>query len=654
MSADPYKYFRIEARELLEQLGSGMAAAENEGPGGSGISRLLRLAHTLKGAARVVRQAEIAGLAHDIEDRLEPFREGGGPVPRGDVVDLLELVDAIADRVRALSMPADASTPPAADEAFRTLRADITEMDDLLDGVAETQTLVGELRRTVGAFHQACRPAGAGADGTVRLQGPLAQVEGRLEVEVQGLERELQQVRSAGERLRLVPVGTLFPSLERVVGDTARSLGKRARFRGTGANIRLDGPVLEALQAALVQAVRNAVAHGIEPAADRVAAGKAAEGEVVVEVSTRGSRVAVTCQDDGRGVDLPAVRGVLQGKGAISIAETLSPDDLLSRLLGGGITTSAAVSQAAGRGVGLDVVREITERLGGEASLQSAPGKGTRLELVVPVTLSSLDALVVEASGITAAIPITAVRHTLRLEASSAAEGPGSETIFYEGNLIPLAPLSMMLAPRDVAAHRCRSGVVVSSSGGTVALGVDRVRGRETVLVRAVPGLAAADPLVSGLTLDREGDPRPVLDPERLIENAGRLAKVAAAIATPRPPILVVDDSLTTRMLEQSILESAGYTVELASSAEEALVKARRQRYGLFLVDVEMPGMDGFTLLERLRADPALNGIPAVLVTSRQDPEDRVRGFEAGARAYIVKSEFNQADLLDRIRALVE
>jgi two-component system, chemotaxis family, sensor kinase CheA len=654
VSADPYKYFRIEARELLEQLGGGMSAVEHEDPGGPGISRLLRLAHTLKGAARVVRQAEIAGLAHDIEDRLEPFREAGGPVPRGDVAGLLELVDAIGDRVRALSAPADSSAPPAADEAFRTMRADVGEMDDLLDGVAETQTLVGELRRTVGVLRKARRPAGAGGDGAARLQGLLGQVEGRLEEAVQGLERELEQVRSAGERLRLVPIGTLFASLERVVGDTARSLGKRARFRGAGASIRLDGPVLEALQAALVQAVRNAVAHGLEQAADRVAAGKAAEGEVVVEVSTRGSRVAVTCRDDGRGVDLPAVRAVLQRKGAISIAEALSPDDLLSRLLGGGITTSAAVSQAAGRGVGLDVVREVTERLGGEASLQSTPGQGTRLELVVPVSLSSLDALVVEASGITAAIPVSAVRHTLRLEARSATEGPGSDTILYQGNLVPLAPLAPMLAPRDVAAHRPRSGVVVSSSGGTVALGVDRVLGRETVLVRAVPGLAAVDPLVSGLTLDREGDPQPVLDPERLIENAGRRGTVAAAPATPRAPILVVDDSLTTRMLEQSILESAGYTVELASSAEEALVKARRQRYGLFLVDVEMPGMDGFTLLERLRADPALNGIPAVLVTSRQSHEDRARGFAAGARAYIVKSEFNQADLLDRIRALVE
>jgi two-component system, chemotaxis family, sensor kinase CheA len=650
VAADPYKYFRVEARELLEQLGSGVAAAEHEASP-SGVQRLLRLAHTLKGAARVVRQAEIATLAHDIEDHLEPFRETGGPVPPGEAVALLELVDAIGVRVRALAPPDPAAAPRDA-EPYRTLHADVTEMDALLDGIAEAQALVGELRRTAGALRQARRRAGSVEAGLDGLPASL-EAERRLEGTVQGLERELRQLRSAGEQLRLLPVGTLFASLERVIGDTARTLGKRAVFRGRGAEIRLDGPVLGALQAALVQAVRNAVAHGLESEAARAAAGKPPDGEVLVEVATRGSRVAVTCRDDGRGVDLAAVRGALQRRGAISASEAVTPEDLLGRLLGAGITTSPAVSQVSGRGVGLDVVRESMVRLAGQARLQTSQGRGTTLEMVVPVSLSSLDALLVEAAGVTAAIPVTAVRRTFRIEAASAGGGAQGETVEHEGALIPLVPLAQVLATRVGPGRRSRSGVVVAGVAGTAAFGVDRVQGRATLLVRALPDLATAHPLVSGLTLDGDGNPQPVLDPDRLVESTGGAERAATPSSTPPAPILVVDDSLTTRMLEQSILESAGYSVDLASSGEEAWTKARRQAYSLFLVDVEMPGMDGFALLERLRADPALSGIPTMLVTSRQSPEDRARGVEVGARAYIVKSEFDQGDLLERIRAVV-
>ena len=674
MSTDPYKYFRVEARELVEQLASGLVVAEREGTSGSAVSRLLRLAHTLKGAARVVRQAEIANFAHEIEDRLAPFREGAAPIPREGVEGVLALVDAIAARVRALAPATDTSAPAPPDDSFRTLRADIAEMDELLDGVAETQASLGACRRSAGAIQRARRlahlvgerlgdvrrrtdPRSATTDpidkAAQELQGLLGEIERRLADDVERVERELQQVRKAGERLRLSPAGTLFGALERVVGDVARTLGKRARFRGEGGEIRLDGPVLGALQSALVQAVRNAVAHGIEPESERVAAGKPAEGEVVVAVSARGSRVVVACRDDGRGVDLAAVRRSLQRKRAPTTSEATAPEELLRLLLEGGISTSAAVTDVAGRGVGLDVVREVVTRLGGTARLDTRPGAGTTLELAVPVSLSSLDALVVEASGVTAAIPVAAVRHTLRLDAGSVAAGPRGDTIAHAGTLIPFLPLCSLFPGELGSVPRVRSGVVVGGNAGLAAFGVERIRGRESLLVRVLPGLTPVDAVVSGLCLDEEGNPQPVLDPERLIEGAQRSGRAPTPAPTPTLPILVVDDSLTTRMLEQSILESAGYSVDLASSGEEALAKARAQRYSLLLVDVEMPGMDGFALLERLRADPELRSVPSVLVTSRQAPEDRARGLEAGARAYIVKSEFDQVTLLERIRALV-
>jgi two-component system chemotaxis sensor kinase CheA len=182
---------------------------------------------------------------------------------------------------------------------------------------------------------------------------------------------------------------------------------------------------------------------------------------------------------------------------------------------------------------------------------------------------------------------------------------------------------------------------------------VDRVVGCETVIVRSLPDITAVTRLVAGASLDAAGNPQLVLDPAGLVDATELTTSSAVPATAARPHILVVDDSLTTRMVEQGILESAGYEVDIARSGEEALDKVRGCSYGLLLVDVEMPGMDGFEFVSRTREDPVLREIPAVLVTSRNSPEDRMRGEQAGARAYIVKSEFDQVRFLQTIRELV-
>jgi len=193
----------------------------------------------------------------------------------------------------------------------------------------------------------------------------------------------------------------------------------------------------------------------------------------------------------------------------------------------------------------------------------------------------------------------------------------------------------------------------VESQGVQAAVGVDRLVGTENVVLRPLPGFMPSDPAVAGASLDLEGNPRMVLEPDGLVAQAGRIERKTEVALPPRAPILVIDDSLTTRMLEQSILESAGYEVDVATSGEEGFEKARRRRYALFLVDVEMPGMDGFTFIEQSRADPILRETPAILVTSRASREDRDRGALVGASAYIVKGDFDQSDLLGRIQGLL-
>jgi two-component system, chemotaxis family, sensor kinase CheA len=677
MAADPYRYFRVEARELLEQLGRGVLDLEQSAPPEL-IRRLLRLAHTLKGAARVVKQPEIADLSHGIEDALAAVREAGGPAPRGRIDEILAKLDAIAERLAALTPPAK-NDEAAVDETFRTIRADVAEMDALLDGLAEAHVELAALRRILGPVERARHTAdllsdqlssprarelaGAGDGPAMARARPLAQdLRGLVEVAERGLgagldrvDRELREVRDAAERLRLLPAGALFTTLERTSRDAAQALGKRVLFTGQGGDVRLDAHVLGTVQGALLQLVRNAVAHGIETESERRAGGKPAEGRITLEIVRRGSRVAFLCRDDGRGVDLEAVRREAQRKGLLTGAiDSVGDEDLLRILLAGGLSTSNTVTEISGRGVGLDVVRQAAAALGGEVQAQTRTGVGTVLELVVPVSVSSLRALVVEAAGVTAAIPLDGVKQTLRIAPQDMVGGARGPSLVFSGQMIPFVPLAHALG-RQVANRRTArswSAVVVGETA-LAAVGVDRLVGAESIVLRPLPELAGTSPVIAGASLDAAGNPQVVLDPEALVADAYGAEAGAPAAVVSRPPILVVDDSLTTRMLEQSILESAGYEVDLATSGEEALGKARRRRYGLFLVDIEMPGMNGFELLEHARADPLLWEIPAILVTSRNAPEDQRRGEELGISGYVVKSEFDQVELLKRIRRLV-
>jgi two-component system chemotaxis sensor kinase CheA len=457
--------------------------------------------------------------------------------------------------------------------------------------------------------------------------------------------------------MRLIRAGTLFGALERVARDAGQARNKQVVFEARGSEVRLDAQVLGAVQDALSHVVRNAVVHGIEAPAERRSAGKPVEGRVLMEVSQRGRWIAFTCTDDGRGIDLGAVRRVAEQKAMLApgTASATSTDTLIQLLLKGGISTSEAVTDVSGRGVGLDVVRDAAERLDGKVELHTDVGKGTSLTLTVPLLISSLDGLLVEAAGVVATIPIEAVRRTLRVAPSEIARTAQGESIIFDGRAIPFVPLSAVLSNRTdpTRSGTSWSAVVVEAANGAAAIAVDRLLGVTNVVLRPVPALAFAKPIVSGLSLNLDGNPQLVLDAAQLVLTAEGAGAPQPEPDQPRYTILVIDDSLTTRMLERSILESAGYTVELATSAEEGLEKSRRSRYALFLVDVEMPGMDGFSFIERTQSDPELRDIPAILVTSRASPEDLQRGRDVGARGYLIKSEFDQGVLLARIGELV-
>lgn len=684
MAKDPYKYFRVEARELLDGLTQGILQLDKGTTAPEVMARLLRLAHTLKGAARVVKQPGIAELAHTAEGILTSHRESGLPLAKEQGSELLHLLDEITSRLLALEPASDVALAgparPTVEEPLETLRVEIREMDSLLRTVTEAGVRLGAVRKGLGAADHlrdltsallellAARSVenGAGASpGMVRassiageLRSSLGHFQRSLAVDLERVDGELAEVRDVAHRLRLIPAQTVFPSLDRSVRDAAQTLGKRVRFEASGGEVRLDANVLASLRDALMHVVRNAVAHGVEAEAERVALGKSPTGQVRLVVERRGGRVAFVCRDDGRGIDVEAVRkaAVVRGLVPASEAKSLPADKVITLLRAGGLTTATDVTELSGRGIGLDVVQATTARLKGELSIRSEPGHGATVEIQVPISIASLHGLVVEAGGALAAIPLDAVRQTLRVRDSEIVRSAESDSILHEGKVIPFLPLDRMLRRSGSAGRRRRawSAVVVEAGDRRVAVGVDRLLGTSNIVMRALPDVVEADPVVSGASLDAEGNPQLVLDPGGIVAVAERGGGVASEEADPqRAPVLVIDDSLTTRMLEQSILESAGYAVELAVSAEDALAKARERRYSLFIVDVEMPGMDGFEFVAVTRSDAALREIPAILVTSRNAAEDRRRGEQVGARAYIVKGEFDQGQLLQTIRTLI-
>ena len=679
-------YFRDEANEIVEGLTRDLLALEKN-PNDAGIlARCMRLAHTLKGAARVVRQTRIGEMAHTIEDALAPFRDGEETITSDYVSDLLRILERIREETTKLGAAAKVEdengepkpTSPAIDDRLETVRVDITDMDALLEGLSEAAIQIGPLTGGHVALQHALRLAallreelelgqGAGERGRgARLGAALTEITQSLVhadrdigAALGRIERELGEVQARAATLRLLPVGAILGTLELTARDTAEALGKNVSFSARGGDVRLEGHVLSAVREALLHVIRNAVDHGVESVEERIAWGKPEVGRIHLEIERRGRKVAFRCTDDGRGIDVAAVRQAAKRQGLASEAETLDEEEALALVFRSGLTTASAVTEISGRGVGLDVVREVASRLRGSVQLTSKLGEGTTVEIEVPVSLSSIPVLSVLFAGSTALVPLDAVRGTRRVVAADRLQGPEGERILFGDRAVPFTPLGSVLLP-DGESHELPpacSAVIVQSGEVWIALGVDRLLGTMDVVLRPLPSGAGAPAGVAGAAFDAQGDPMLVLDPAELSRVGAR--KVSAPVmstrrvAPKRLPILVIDDSLTTRMLEQSILESAGYEVDLSASAEEGLRKAKARKYGLFIVDVEMPGMNGFEFTATTRADPALRDVPVIIVTSLATSKDREKGAEAGASAYIVKGEFDQKHFVRKVAELL-
>jgi len=462
---------------------------------------------------------------------------------------------------------------------------------------------------------------------------------------------------------RMLPLSVLFDQLPRFSRDYCRHENKQVELHVDGAEARVDRHVLEELHDPIIHLIRNSLAHGIESPEQREKMGKPPVGTVRLSTSRCGDRIQITCEDDGRGIDRQKVLAKAVSSGLVTEADAteLSGEEIDSLILRPGFSTAELITDVSGRGVGMDVVASRLAALRGTLGIQSAQGKYTRFVLEFPASVATLEGLLVKAAGFTYVVPTVSVVRTVRIKRSDLQAGAGGEVLFsMDGQAVPLVMLASLL---EREGHRSDSeilpAVVVQYRGCRVALGVDRLLGTKTIVakglgehIRDVRGVAGATILGTGL-------PALILDPGQIVGRSDlRLQRHewledTNEIEEDVAPVLVVDDSLTTRMMEKSILESAGYTVDTAVSAEDALAKVDDCDYRLFIVDVEMPGLNGFQLTRKLRQNERFVETPIIIVTSLAKEEHRRIGLEVGANAYIVKAEFDQNNLLDTVERLV-
>ena len=461
---------------------------------------------------------------------------------------------------------------------------------------------------------------------------------------------------------RLLPVTTLTANLPRAVRELAHDTAKAIGLMVTGAATELDRKVIEALGSPLLHLVRNAVDHGIEAPDEREAAGKPRQGTITVSACAFGSYAHVAVADDGRGIDHQRIRESAIRKKLVSaeLAERLTEQESLELIFTPGFSTAQIITDISGRGVGMDVVRTSVLEIGGQVQIESRPGVGTTITLVLPLTLVTTRVLLFEIGAHTFALPATACRGTIWVYPDMVKTVEGRAIIQHEAAYVPVLRLADLLdvgGARAFPSAQRTPTVLIGTAQRPLALLVDRLIDEREVVVKPLGALLEAQKRYSGAIQLGDGRLILLLNPLVLAQVARGMA-LATRIAeqdtaTRQARLLVADDSFTTRELISSILQSAGYAVTTAIDGLDALDKLCSSTYDLVVSDVEMPRADGFELTMRIRRDLGQHDLPVVIVTSLASESYRRRGLEAGAQAYIVKSQFDQSNLLETIQQLL-
>lgn len=473
------------------------------------------------------------------------------------------------------------------------------------------------------------------------------------------------------KRVRMLPLRTITGPFRRMVRDLAKDAGREAVLHIAGEDTELDKRVLEQIKDPLIHLLRNAVDHGIEPPEVRMLADKPRAGHIYMKAEQQGKDIVISVRDDGRGLDLEAIRETIAARDS-DMARLMNEAELKEAIFQVGVSTSPIVTDISGRGLGLDIVRRSVEALHGRIDIDTTPDAGSTFEMTLPLTLSSSRGLLVTVSEEQFAVPLTNIERIRAVQPAKITSLGGHDAIRYNDRTIPLVRLSDVLGlPRSASgksAAESHPTVILASAERRIAFLVDSLDGEQEIVVKSLGKQLARIKGIAGATVMGDGEIVLILNVADIIKmalrggrrtsaeprSAAQAAGQAPSQAGKQRDILIVDDSITTRTLERNILEAAGYRVRVAIDGQEAWDRlATGDLPELVISDVSMPRLDGIGLTKRIKNDARTAQLPVILVTSLDSPEDKARGVDAGADAYITKGAFDQDNLLGTIEQLV-
>ncbi len=709
--------FRTELQTHSRVLEEGLVRAEGE-QAPETIEPLMRAAHSIKGAARMLGLNAAVSLAHAMEDVLVAAQRGTLKLAAEHVDRLLRANDVFAQlagadaagipemlarnqgELEALAasvaqLPALAAEPgppapaapvsspvPAAED--RSVRVFSDTLNRLVALASESMVHSRSAKPLVSAFRRIKRDCATLAAALDELRGESGvpgsedravdadRLADALRRRSEELDRFSVRLELLSERLyaeavasRMRPFSEGLRGFPRMVHDLASETGKQVRLKIEGESTPVDREIVEKLEAPLTHLLRNAVDHGIEPLAVRAAAGKPAEGTVLLSARHAAGLLKIRVQDDGAGVDIGGLRSNIVARGLVGedVASRLADSEVLEFLFLPGFSTAETVTEFSGRGVGLDVVQSMARSVGGAVRVETTAGHGSAFELQLPLTLSVVRCLLVEIDREPYALPLARVDRILRFARDEIEVVEDRQYCTAGGEHIGIVDARQLLQAPPANGGRPRVDlVVVSDRLNRYALAVDNLLGQRDLVIKPLDPKLGKVPNICASAILEDGVPVLILDPEDLVRSIDnllararpqKLAAIRTGVAAPPKRVLVVDDSLTVREVERRLLENRGYEVAVAVDGVDAWNVLQTAGFDLLIADVDMPRLNGIDLVRRVRAAPRLSRLPVVIVSYKEQEEYRMQGLEAGANYYLTKSSFHDETFLNAVRDLI-
>lgn len=675
------------------------------------IGEMFRAAHTLKGGARMLKLQSIADVTHQLEEILSEMRDKK-LAPNQDVGTLiLQATDDISSQLAQLTASEGENNLPPADEVLcdRLARASRGEMgaaspQENLVAAAKVVTQAITLEAVESGIKQAdsVRVKLEKLDDLINILGEVVASHDRLEQQVQSLfhlgpklaqmdaEQLRQQIRYFSRELkedfqiqrlqmdelydvattiRMLPLSMLFDPVSLQVRELASFLNKQVDCRFIGGEVEIDRQLIDRLTEPLTHLLRNAIDHGIGEVAERLTLGKPARGTVTLTTQQDGRGILLRVEDDGRGLNYPAIRAKAVARGLVDadVVEKLSESECNELIFHPGFSTSKIVTELSGRGVGLDIVRKtIVTDLQGTLQVHSRQGVGTTFVIRLPISLAMMRILQFEQQNQMFGLAVQYVVEVVKCSPNEIREIADRPAIILHNEFIPVISAADVLriherpggqkSPTSVPSSLLL--VIIQNQLGKMAMLVDNLLDERNMMIKPLPKHMQHQGLVSGMVLTQDNQLVSILQVPVLMQMAQKQGKPRTTTHQPEVRqnawhVLIVDDSLNTREIEKNVLEAHGYRVTLAEDGFSGLQKARLTQFDAVLTDVEMPVMDGFSLTRALRAEENYQHIPIIIVTSRAKEEDRRRGIQVGADAYIAKGDFEQDSLIETLKMLL-